>query len=321
MSVRTRTGHAVPLDRDALALAFPDAQPRLCVFVHGLVSTESIWRFPGRPDRTYGTMLADEYDVSSVYVRYNTGLHISTNGHQLAALMHELVRAWPVRVREIDLVGHSMGGLVIRSACHYGRNAATPFDRLRGRGPWPKKVRRVVLLGVPNSGAKLEVIANQTSATLRSMPSRVTRLIGAGLDRRSDGIKDLRWASLLDEDWIGRDPGRSNRPSTHRCTSRAEQRSSRSQGRSSTTATTTSIRSTGCSATRSCRHRAHTAAATATRSCSRTPPSGCVRRSTTWRSPHRAEVYAEISAWWRATSRPPMREHLADMVRNKLTHS
>ena len=33
-------------------------------------------------------MLADEFDVTSVYVRYNTGLHISTNGRQLAALVH-----------------------------------------------------------------------------------------------------------------------------------------------------------------------------------------------------------------------------------------
>jgi hypothetical protein len=111
-----------------------------------------------------------------------------------------------VRVREIDLVGHSMGGLVVRSACHYGRRGATLADRLRGRGPWPSKARRIVLLGVPNGGARLEVIANLTSARLRSVPSPVTRLIGAGIDRRSDGIKDLRWGSVLDEDWIGRDP-------------------------------------------------------------------------------------------------------------------
>ena len=76
---------------------------------------------------------------------------------------------WPVRVREIDLIGHSMGGLVIRSACHYGRGSATLADRLRRRGPWPARVRRVVLLGVPNSGASLEVIANLTSGALWSV--------------------------------------------------------------------------------------------------------------------------------------------------------
>jgi hypothetical protein len=44
----------------------------------------------------------------------------------------------------------------------------------------------------------------------------VTRLIGAGLDRRSEGIKDLRWGAVLDEDWVERDPGATQRPERHR---------------------------------------------------------------------------------------------------------
>ena len=161
---------------------------------------------------TYGELLARERGVSPVYVRYNTGRHISTNGRELAARLQRLVRAWPVRVREIDLIGHSMGGLVIRSACHYGYASATLRDRLRRRGPWPAKVKRVVLLGVPNSGANLEVIVNLTSAALWSVPTPVTRLVGAGLDRRSEGIKDLRWGAVLDEDWVERDPDATGRP-------------------------------------------------------------------------------------------------------------
>jgi triacylglycerol lipase len=86
---------------------------------------------------------------------------------------------------------------------------------LRRRGPWPAKVKRVVLLGVPNSGANLEVIANLTSAALWSVPNPVTRLIGAGLDRRSEGIKDLRWGAVLDEDWVERDPDATQRPERH----------------------------------------------------------------------------------------------------------
>jgi triacylglycerol lipase len=150
-----------------------------------------------------------------VYVRYKTGRHISKNGRELAARLQKLVSVWPVRVREIDLIGHSMGGLVIRSACHYGRNRAALPDRLRHRGPWPTKVRRVVLLGVPNRGANLEVIANLTSSALWSLPNPVTRLIGAGLDRRSEGIKDLRWGAVLDKDWVERDPNATARPELH----------------------------------------------------------------------------------------------------------
>lgn len=216
LTFRTASGDQLPLDHDGLGRALPNAGARLCVLVHGLMSSESVWRFAGRSELTYGELLARERGVSPVYVRYNTGRHISTNGRELAARLQRLVRAWPVRVREIDLIGHSMGGLVIRSACHYGRGSATLPDRLRRRGPWPAKVKRVVLLGVPNSGANLEVIANLTSAALWSLPNPVTRLIGAGLDRRSEGIKDLRWGAVLDEDWVERDPDATERPERYR---------------------------------------------------------------------------------------------------------
>jgi pimeloyl-ACP methyl ester carboxylesterase len=210
----TASGDPLPLDRHELRRALPDAGARLCVLVHGLMSSETVWRMRD-PRLSYGELLARDRGVTPVYVRYNTGRHISTNGRALAAGLQRLVRTWPVRVREIDLVGHSMGGLVVRSACHYATGRATLVDRLRRRGPWPARVRRVVLLGVPNSGASLEVIANLTSAALWSVPALVTRLIGAGLDRRSDGIKDLRWGAVLDEDWHERDPGATARPERH----------------------------------------------------------------------------------------------------------
>ncbi|HEX2782863.1 MAG TPA: hypothetical protein VHN36_04705 [Ilumatobacteraceae bacterium] len=216
LTFRTTFGDELPLDHDALRHALPNARSRLCVLVHGLMSSESVWWFAGRQQSTYGELLARERDVTPVYVRYNTGRHISTNGRELAAKLQRLVSVWPVPVREIDFIGHSMGGLVIRSACHYGKGCATLSDRLRRRGPWPAKVKRVVLLGVPNRGANLEVIANVTSAALWSVPLPVTRLIGAGIDRRSEGIKDLRWGAVLDEDWVERDPAATVRHERHR---------------------------------------------------------------------------------------------------------
>jgi len=215
MALRTSSGDELVLERDALARAIPTAGPRMCVFVHGLMSNEAVWRFGGRNPVTYGDLLERDRDVTAVYVRYNTGRHISTNGRELARLLQQLVRVWPVRVREITLVGHSMGGLVMRSACHYGRGGATIGDRLRGRGSWPGRVKRIVLLGVPNTGANLEVIANLTSAALWAVPNPVVRLVGAGLDRRSEGIKDLRWGAALDEDWVEVDPDATERPPLH----------------------------------------------------------------------------------------------------------
>lgn len=215
MTFVTLSGEDVPVDRAALREAFPHAGDRLCVLVHGLMSTESVWRYAGAGSVSHGERLAAEHGVTPVYVRYNTGRHISTNGRELALRVQALVRAWPERVREIDLIGHSMGGLVVRSACHYGRHSATLSDRVRRRGPWPARVRRVVLLGAPNSGANLEVVANLTSAALWAIPSPVTRLIGAGLARRSDGIKDLRWGAVVDDDWVEVDPDATVRPRRH----------------------------------------------------------------------------------------------------------
>lgn len=215
MSFRTSAGGKVPLERKALAATLPQATGRLCVLVHGLMSSESVWGFPARPDLTYGELLARDRGLTPLYVRYNTGRHISSNGRELAAMLRALVAEWPVRIREINLIGHSMGGLVIRSACHYGTTSGTLGDRARLRRPWPSKARRIVLLGVPNTGASLEVITNQISERLWSLPSPVTRFIGAGIDRRSEGIKDLRWGAVLDEDWLERDPASTQRPELH----------------------------------------------------------------------------------------------------------
>ena len=96
--------------------------PHVVVFLHGLGETEYAWGSPG-----YGEMLDDR---DPVFVRFNTGRHISENGATLAALLDDLVRDWPVEVERITLIGHSMGGLVARSACHRG-------------GEWTRHVRHV----------------------------------------------------------------------------------------------------------------------------------------------------------------------------------
>jgi triacylglycerol lipase len=148
--------------------------------------------FKGRPDVTYGSLLSADRGVTPVYVTYNSGRHISTNGRQLAALVDDLVAGWPVPVEEINFIGHSMGGLVVRSACHYGT--------VEGRA-WAGAVRRVFLLGVPNRGATLEQIAYAVNAGLQALPVGAVQALGRLVDRRSAGIKDLRHGSVVDEDW------------------------------------------------------------------------------------------------------------------------
>jgi pimeloyl-ACP methyl ester carboxylesterase len=193
-------GKAVPAERAALAAAYPQASPRLVVFVHGLCETELGWRFGaqrlwGDPESTYGSRLQCELGVTSLYVRYNTGLHVSENGARLARLLDDVVASWPCDVSGLALVGHSMGGLVARSACHLGE---------RDGHQWVQATRKVVYLGTPHLGAPLEKVTHLAAAGLRALPE--TRPVATVLNARSAGIKDLRNGALLEEDWADCDP-------------------------------------------------------------------------------------------------------------------
>jgi len=166
------------------------------VFVHGLMETEFTWRVGAGPDgETYAGRLRRDLDATAVDIRYNTGRHISENGLSLADLIEELVAAWPVEVERIGLIGHSMGGLVARSACHLGAE--------RGDA-WVRQVRHSISLGSPHMGAPLAQGVHWASAALHALPE--TRPLAAFLRRRSAGIRDLRQGSLVDADWRDCDP-------------------------------------------------------------------------------------------------------------------
>jgi pimeloyl-ACP methyl ester carboxylesterase len=191
MALRLR-GRVVEPDHEALAAAFPDAKPRLVVFVHGLFEIEHAWRLGG--GASYGARLEDDLGCTSLDVRYNTGRHISHNGRSLAELLEQTVAEWPVEVEELALVGHSMGGLVARSACCHASE---------GGQEWVKRVRHVVSLGTPHMGAPLAQGVHYFAHVLHALPE--TRMFGRFLRRRSAGIRDLRQGSLVDRDWEGCD--------------------------------------------------------------------------------------------------------------------
>ncbi len=94
---------------------------KVCVLVHGLGCNESTWRFPAPHEGgDYGELLAERCGYMPLYLRFNTGLRVSTNGKQLAELLERFCAHHDADVTELLLIGHSMGGLVIRSACHLG---------------------------------------------------------------------------------------------------------------------------------------------------------------------------------------------------------
>ncbi|GAA3658495.1 permease [Nocardioides ginsengisoli] len=183
MAVRD-AGSDVPLTSAGVAAAFPAATPRLVVFLHGLCENEAYWhRHRDRVGSTYGESLAAR-GWTPVYLRANTGLGVRENGVALSALLQRLVELWPTDVARIALVGHSMGGLVVRTA------TAVHAEPAAGHARWTDRVTDIVTLGTPHLGAPLARTAHHGTALLNRMPE--SRGFGAILDRRSLGIRDLR---------------------------------------------------------------------------------------------------------------------------------
>ena len=185
-----RDGSPLRLDREIFANEFPFATTRVAIFVHGLMCTEEVWKLPdGGGD--YGTLLERDLGITPLRIRYNSGRSIADNGADLAAFCARLVAAYPVPIEEIILIGYSMGGLVIRSACHRAKT-----DEL----PWLSLVKRAIYIGTPHQGAPLERMGSWVTRILRAVPDPTTRLIADIGDLRSEGLRDLGHADLRHDD-------------------------------------------------------------------------------------------------------------------------
>jgi pimeloyl-ACP methyl ester carboxylesterase len=191
MSLRSR-GEA--LNREALP-SMPEATGRILVLIHGLCRNDLQWHTHHHSAVVdHGEAVAEALAYTPVSVRYNSGLHTSENGRELATRLEELVTHWPVEVEELTVLAHSMGGLLIRSATHVARREGLK---------WPNHLKNIVFLGTPHHGAPLEMAGNWVDTMLGSTP--YTAPFSALGELRSAGITDLRFGHLLDQDWRGRD--------------------------------------------------------------------------------------------------------------------
>ena len=182
-----RNGQPLELTSAGLAAGIPAPTAKILLLVHGLCMNDLQWR---RNGHDHGAALAAEGGYTLLYLHYNSGMHVSQNGHAFAGMLETLLQAWPVPVEQLVIAGHSMGGLLARSACHYGQ--------LAGHG-WLKHLRQLVFLGTPHHGAPLERGGNWVTVILEVSP--YTAALARLAKIRSAGITDLRHGSILDDDW------------------------------------------------------------------------------------------------------------------------
>ncbi|MGE0351434.1 alpha/beta hydrolase [Hydrogenophaga sp.] len=190
MELRYQGRRLVLESPQALQDRLAGVSPHLLVLLHGLCMNDTQWL---RNGHDHGAFLAQALGCTPVYLRYNSGLHTSTNGREFARQLEWLAAQWPRPLESITLVGHSMGGLVARAACEVARQ-----DGHR----WRPLLRHMVFLGTPHHGAPLERAGHGVDVMLAATPftapfSRLGQM-------RSAGITDLRHGHVRDSDWQGR---------------------------------------------------------------------------------------------------------------------
>ena len=181
-------GTPLAMDRAALSTALPRAGRKVVVLLHGLCMNDLQWV------RARATIMAQRLPailaIHRIYLHYNTGRHISTNGRAFGEQMEALIRAWPHPIDRLAVIGHSMGGLVARSACHYAALAGHT---------WLKRLDDLVFLGTPHCGAPLARAGAWVDYVLEISP--YTAAFARLGKIRSTGINDLQHAHVLDDDW------------------------------------------------------------------------------------------------------------------------
>ena len=160
------------------------ATGKVMLFVHGLCLNDEHWI---RDGHNHGLVLATDLGYTPLYLRYNTGLPIAENGRALAEMLESALRDWPQQPSELVIVGHSMGVLVARSACHHGSLAGHD---------WLQHLHKLVSIGTPHHGAPLERGGNWLEYAMDFSPyaAPFTRIS----TKRSAGITDLRHGSITD---------------------------------------------------------------------------------------------------------------------------
>ncbi len=181
--------NGIPLTRQELSGAIRKSGGRLVIMVHGSCMNDLQWNKDGH---NHGAALASDLGIVPLYLHYNTGLHISENGHKFSDLLETIIKE-SAQTLEIDIIAYSMGGLVTRSACAYAKSTGQS---------WLNHLQKIVFLGTPHHGVPLEKGGSLIDSLLELNPysapfARLGKI-------RSCGITDMRYGNIVDDDWKGR---------------------------------------------------------------------------------------------------------------------
>jgi pimeloyl-ACP methyl ester carboxylesterase len=178
--------HGQNLTVDQVQEQIKSSNGKVLLMIHGLCMNDLQWT---KLDHNHGDELAKELGYSPIYLHYNTGLHVSENGQHLSDLLERIHQSSESKI-ELNILAHSMGGLLARSACEQAR-----FDQK----DWLPSLKRVVFIGTPHHGAHLERLGNWVDSILSL--SQYTKPFSKLGKIRSSGITDLRYGNLLESDW------------------------------------------------------------------------------------------------------------------------
>lgn len=154
----------------------------IVLFLHGLCLGE--WDWQGEQHQRF----VDELRVQGYgvgWLRYNSGLPIWENGRLLSDFLEQHWQAY--NGQKLLMIGHSMGGLLVRSACHQARPEQDKH--------WIHSLTHAAYLASPHAGAPLERIGNFANSLLGVSPySKPLMALG---NIRSLGIRSLRYGNIV----------------------------------------------------------------------------------------------------------------------------
>ncbi|OMI16766.1 hypothetical protein BUQ74_13895 [Leptospira weilii serovar Heyan] len=164
--------------------------PRLILCIPGLFCDEGLWNAKGEVPLS-DTM--KECGYYPIYLRFNPGIHLSTNAKLMLNLVETLLNSPELKGNTLDVISYSQGGLIFRSALYQAKQKNWPFS---------DRIRHALVINSPDGGSYIEKIGFWLGLGAESLPILPVNILGFIGNQRSDAIKDLSHGIIREEDWV-----------------------------------------------------------------------------------------------------------------------